>query len=183
MVTVIRAFRPHVIMTTFSGTPRDGHGHHQVSALLAKEAYETAAMDTVHFPTAVYGKPWTPLKFYRSARFSPEGTATDSDQRRRIQSRLWENRTPRLPAESRSQHKSQGFGSLQRKGVVWDLLRREATRVNESTPASAERSVFDGLESIASPVSRPTDPNLAAPTVALEAVAIASSLLWETARV
>ena len=170
MVTVIRAFRPHVIMTTFSGTPRDGHGHHQVSALLAKEAYETAAMDTVHFPTRVYGKPWTPLKFYRSARFSPEGTATIQINVGEYNQALGKSYAE-VAAESRSQHKSQGFGSLQRKGVVWDLLRREATRVNESTPASAERSVFDGLESIASPVSRPADPNLVAPTVALEAVA------------
>ena len=72
---MIRAFRPHIIMTTFSGTPRDGHGHHQVSALLAKEAYETAAADTMRFPPRIYGAPWTPLKFYRSAFFSPgEGT-------------------------------------------------------------------------------------------------------------
>ena len=28
-----------------------------------------------------------------------------------------------IAAESRSQHKSQGFGTLVRKGVVWDLLR------------------------------------------------------------
>jgi LmbE family N-acetylglucosaminyl deacetylase len=170
MITVIRAFRPHIIMTTFSGTPRDGHGHHQVSAMLAKEAYETAAMDTVHFPTRVYGKAWTPLKFYRLARFSPEGTAT-------IQINVGEYNPAfgksysEIASESRSQHKSQGFGTLQRKGVVWDLLRREATRVNESTPASSEHSIFDGLEDVASTASQPVDPNLTAPTVAVEAVA------------
>src|SRR5687767_1732392 len=36
VVTVVRSWRPHVIITMFSGTPRDGHGHHQVSALLGK---------------------------------------------------------------------------------------------------------------------------------------------------
>src|SRR6185369_12367592 len=40
VMTVMRAFRPHIVITTFSGTPRDGHGHHQVSAIIAREAYE-----------------------------------------------------------------------------------------------------------------------------------------------
>lgn len=170
MVIVIRAFRPHIIGTTFSGTPLDGHGHHQVSALLAKEAYETAAMDTVRFPVSIYGKPWTPLKLYRSARFSPEGTATI-----RINvgeyNPVFGKSYAEIASESRSQHKSQGFGTIQRKGVVWDILRREATRVNESTPAANEHSIFDGLEKMASPASQPIDPNLTAPNVAVEAVA------------
>src|SRR5438270_9063364 len=46
VMTVMRAFRPHIVITTFSGTPRDGHGHHQVSAIIAREAYDRAA-DTV----------------------------------------------------------------------------------------------------------------------------------------
>ena len=29
VVSVIRAFRPHVIISVWSGTPADGHGHHQ----------------------------------------------------------------------------------------------------------------------------------------------------------
>src|SRR5687768_1891561 len=35
VVTIVRGFRPHVIVSVFSGTPRDGHGHHQVAGLLA----------------------------------------------------------------------------------------------------------------------------------------------------
>src|SRR5918997_1076657 len=51
-----------------------------------------------------------------------------------------------VAGESRSQHKSQGFGALQRRGVVWDYLRREATRVNAQQDAKAERSIFDGID-------------------------------------
>src|SRR5215208_7773084 len=51
VVTVVRAFRPHVIVAVFSGTPADGHGHHQVSGILAREAYDVSA-DTVRFPAA-----------------------------------------------------------------------------------------------------------------------------------
>src|SRR5678810_1200767 len=36
VVKVVRAFRPQIILAIFSGTPRDGHGQHQVSAILAK---------------------------------------------------------------------------------------------------------------------------------------------------
>jgi LmbE family N-acetylglucosaminyl deacetylase len=170
MVTVIRAFRPHVIMTTFSGTPADGHGQHQVSAILAKEAYETAAADTVRFPARIYGQAWTPLKLYRHARFSPEGTATIRINVGEYNPTLGKSYAE-IAAESRSQHKSQGFGTLQRKGVVWDLLRRDATRVNADTPATDEHSIFDGLENVASPASQSLDSKLTAPSVAIEAVA------------
>src|SRR5829696_5968115 len=60
VVRVVRSFRPHVIVTVFSGTPRDGHGHHQVSGLLGREAFDVAG-DTTRFPRASYGAPWTPL--------------------------------------------------------------------------------------------------------------------------
>lgn len=170
MVTVIRAFRPHVIMTTFSGTPADGHGQHQVSAILAKEAYETAAADTVRFPARIYGQAWTPLKLYRHARFSPEGTATIRINVGEYNPTLGKSYAE-IAAESRSQHKSQGFGTLQRRGVVWDLLRRDATRVNAATPATDEHSIFDGLENVASPASQSPDSKLTAPSVAIEAVA------------
>ncbi|MDQ8173864.1 MAG: PIG-L family deacetylase, partial [Gemmatimonadota bacterium] len=71
VVRVVRAFRPHVMVAFFSGTTRDGHGHHQVSGLLAREAYDLAA-DTVRFPVKGFGLPWTPQKFYRSARQAPD---------------------------------------------------------------------------------------------------------------
>src|SRR5258708_19564520 len=43
MVFTIRHYRPDVIILRFSGTPRDGHGQHQASALLGKEAYSAPA--------------------------------------------------------------------------------------------------------------------------------------------
>ena len=43
MVRVIRTFRPDVLIARFSGTERDGHGHHQASAILTKEAFRAAA--------------------------------------------------------------------------------------------------------------------------------------------
>ena len=52
-----------------SRTPRDGHGHHQVSGILARDAYDLAG-DTVRFPTRTTNGlgPWTVTHFYRGQR-------------------------------------------------------------------------------------------------------------------
>jgi LmbE family N-acetylglucosaminyl deacetylase len=65
MVRVIRTFRPDVLVARFSGTERDGHGHHQASAILAKEAFRVAA-DPNRFPDQVKAglRPWQPKKLY-----------------------------------------------------------------------------------------------------------------------
>ena len=52
MVRVIRTFRPDVLVARFSGTERDGHGHHQASSILAKEAFRAAA-DPKRFPEQI----------------------------------------------------------------------------------------------------------------------------------
>ena len=52
MVRVIRTFRPDVLIARFSGTDRDGHGHHQASAILTKEAFRAAA-DPKRFPEQI----------------------------------------------------------------------------------------------------------------------------------
>jgi LmbE family N-acetylglucosaminyl deacetylase len=65
MVRVIRTFRPDVLVARFSGTPRDGHGHHQASSILAKEAFRAAA-DPKRFPEQIAEGllPWQAKKFY-----------------------------------------------------------------------------------------------------------------------
>ena len=65
MVRVIRTFRPDVLVARFSGTDRDGHGHHQASAILTKEAFR-AAGDPKRFPEQLKEglEPWQPKKLY-----------------------------------------------------------------------------------------------------------------------
>ena len=143
VVKVVRAFRPQIIVSVFSGTPRDGHGQHQVAGLLAREVYDAAA-DTMRFPVATYGPAWTVLKFYRGARFWPE-RKTLAMNVGEYNPNLGESYAE-IAAESRSQHKSQGFGTARTLGVVMDYLTREETRVNASTPAKSEQSLFDGID-------------------------------------
>jgi LmbE family N-acetylglucosaminyl deacetylase len=65
IVRVVRTFRPDVLIARFSGTERDGHGHHQVSAILTKEAFRAAA-DPNRFPEQIKEglQPWQPKKLY-----------------------------------------------------------------------------------------------------------------------
>src|SRR5690606_25036519 len=57
--------RPDVIVSVFSGTPRDGHGQHQAAGILAREAYE-AAGDPDRFPEQIAAGllPFAPGKLY-----------------------------------------------------------------------------------------------------------------------
>jgi len=65
IVRVIRTFHPDVLSARFSGTERDGHGHHQASAILTKEAFRAAA-DAKRFPQQIAEglQPWQAKKLY-----------------------------------------------------------------------------------------------------------------------
>jgi LmbE family N-acetylglucosaminyl deacetylase len=65
IVRVIRTFHPDVLIARFSGTDRDGHGHHQASAILTREAFRAAA-DPKRFPEQIKEglQPWQAKKLY-----------------------------------------------------------------------------------------------------------------------
>ncbi len=73
VVWIIRRYRPDVIVLVFSGTPRDGHGQHQVSAILGKEAF-TAAADPKQFPEQLkYVQPWKVRRIVQAGGFGGFG--------------------------------------------------------------------------------------------------------------
>ena len=58
VVRVIRRFRPQIVVSIFSGTPKDGHGQHQAAGWAAREAFRAAA-DSTRFPgAAARGEAW-----------------------------------------------------------------------------------------------------------------------------
>ena len=183
IVTVVRAFRPQVIVAVFSGTPADGHGQHQVSGILAREAFD-AAGDTVRFSVRKYGRPWEPLKLYRHvggfAGFSgtfgavraagevPTGVAMNVGEFDPVLGRSYAE----IAGESRAQHRSQGFGGVQwRKGVVMNYELRERSRVNESSPVADEKSLFDGVDTSFARLARAAPPAVRAALVEIGALA------------
>jgi len=71
VVRVIRMTRPLVVTSVFAGNVSDGHGQHQVSGMMAQEAYN-AAGDPKMFPDQIKAGllPWTPLKVYARVPFA-----------------------------------------------------------------------------------------------------------------
>src|SRR5687767_2327510 len=69
VVRIIRMERPLVIVSRFSGTPRDGHGQHQAAGVLTQEAFRAAA-DPKRFPEQIEEglRPWQALKLFAGAR-------------------------------------------------------------------------------------------------------------------
>jgi LmbE family N-acetylglucosaminyl deacetylase len=142
VVAVIRAFRPQVIISVWSGTPADGHGHHQFSGVVAREAFD-AAGDTVRFPPSRLSglDAWTPSKFYRLRRNgSGASLAFDVGEYAPLLGESYSE----IATQSRSQHRSQGQGALPRIGPVYTAVKLEVSRVSDAN--ASETGLFDGID-------------------------------------
>jgi len=115
LVWAIRSFRPQVLISVFSGTPRDGHGQHQAAGQLTLEAWQ-AAGDPTRFPEQFDEgvEPWTPLKLYRRTYFDPEN-ATLTIETGTLDPLLGRSYY-QIAMDARSRHRSQDFGTAQAPG-------------------------------------------------------------------
>ncbi len=140
-VYMIRKLQPDVIINRFPPDSRGGHGHHQASAILAKEAYEAAA-DPNRFPEQLKElKPWKAKRLvWNTANFG--GMNNTSDEQLKV---VLNDYNPLLgysygeiSAMSRSQHKSQGFGSAANRGKTTEYFDHVAGE-------KANQDLFDGI--------------------------------------
>jgi LmbE family N-acetylglucosaminyl deacetylase len=116
VVRIVRRFRPQIIVSIFSGTPRDGHGQHQAAGWAAQEAFR-AAGDSSRFPELFHEEnllPWIPLKLYRSARF--DSAATTLTLNGGVLDPAVGKSFHQIAMAGRSLHRSQDMGQLQRIG-------------------------------------------------------------------
>ncbi|HCN84901.1 MAG TPA: LmbE family protein [Sphingobacteriaceae bacterium] len=112
-VWVIRKFRPDIMIARFPEDSRAGHGHHSASAILAREAF-TAAADPKRFPEQLkYVQVW------QAKRLLVNGTSGEGLFKLDIGSYnpLLGKGYGEIAAESRSNHKTQGFGSAKSRGL------------------------------------------------------------------
>ena len=113
VVWVIRKFQPDIIITRFPTTGEGGHGHHTASAILANEAFTAAADPTRFVDQLKYVQPWQVKRVLWNT-FNFGGTNTQSDSQYKLDvggyNPLLGKSYGEIAAESRSQHKSQGFG-------------------------------------------------------------------------
>ncbi|HYV91284.1 MAG TPA: PIG-L family deacetylase [Chitinophagales bacterium] len=126
VVYVIRKFQPDVIITRFPTTGEGGHGHHTASAILAQEAF-TAAADPKRFPEQLqYVKVWQAKRLlWNTFKFGSANT-TSEDQFHfdvGVYNKLLGKSYGEIAAESRTNHKSQGFGSLKTRGEQMEYFK------------------------------------------------------------
>ena len=126
VVWVIRMFQPDVIITRFPPDERAGHGHHWASSILAAEAFTAAADSTKFTDQFKYGvKPWQAKRiFWNTYNFGGNNTTSPTQLTMDIGSfnPLLGKGYGEIAAESRSQHKSQGFGALKQRGQATEYF-------------------------------------------------------------
>lgn len=150
MVRVIRAYRPMVIVSAWSGTPNDGHGHHQAAGFLAQEAYRAAA-DPNRFPEQLREglKPWQASKLYTRAfdgaassrEFLPS-LATLSINTGEFDPLLGASYYE-IAARGRSQHRSQDQGTIEARGPRYSRLRLIDSKLG---PIKDEKDIFEDID-------------------------------------
>jgi LmbE family N-acetylglucosaminyl deacetylase len=144
VVRTIRAFRPDVILTRFPPDARAGHGHHTASALLAIEAFKAAA-DPASFPEQITAglQSWQATRLlWNHFRFSEDAPKPAAGSLRLdvgTYDPLLGRSYGELAAESRSQHRSQGFGVLAQRGA-----REESFELLAGRPAKTD--LFEGID-------------------------------------
>ena len=176
-VRVVRRFRPQIVFSTFTGTEADGHGQHQASAVVAREVFRAAGDPTAFAETSREGlPPWSPKTLLRSNWFDSEGSFViptgDLDP-------LIGKSYQQIAVASRSLHRSQGTGALQRPGpgetgAIWvdgagrgarelfagidTRLRSIASEVEDPPRRERIEKLLDGVESAAEEVRRRLSP-------------------------
>jgi len=143
MVWVIRQRRPDVLITRFPPDARAGHGHHQASAILAAEAFD-AAGDPKRFPEQLkYVQAWQPKRLYwnTGSFFVKPGENMDGYLKLDAggYNPLLGQSYGEIAARSRSQHRSQGFGSAAQRGEAIEYFQSV-----KGTPAKTD--LFEGID-------------------------------------
>ena len=127
VVWVIRQFQPDVIITRFPTTGEGGHGHHTASAILANEAFAAAA-DPKRFPEQLkWVQPWQAKRILWNTFNFGGGTNTQSSDQFKFDvggyNPVIGKSYGEVAAESRSQHKSQGFGVARSRGEALEYFK------------------------------------------------------------
>jgi LmbE family N-acetylglucosaminyl deacetylase len=124
VVWAIRKYRPDVIINRFPTTGEGGHGHHTASAILAVDAFRSAADSTQFSEQLQYVSPWQSRRIlFNSFNFRNQ---PPSDYKGQIKldvggySPLLGTSYGEMASESRSMHKSQGFGVARNRGVQYE---------------------------------------------------------------
>ncbi|HEX4960667.1 MAG TPA: PIG-L family deacetylase [Thermoanaerobaculia bacterium] len=152
-VRVIRRFKPQVVVSVFPGIPHPNHGQHQAAGVTAYAAFPLAGDANALPQLAAEGlAPWTPTVLYRSAFFDPK-SVTLTLSTAGIDP-LAGKSIFQLAMASRSMHRSQDMGQIQRLGPQQGRL----TWV-QGGPGKEVKDLFEGIDTrLSGMVSTVADP-------------------------
>ncbi len=143
VVRIFRQFKPDVILTRFPPDPRAGHGHHTASAILAQEAFDLSGKPEYQPDQVKEFGTWQVKRLYTNTgrwwnQEINENTPGVVSVNMGTYNILLGKSYSEIAAESRSQHKSQGFGSSGRRGdsnEFFEFVKGE----------KAEKELFEGI--------------------------------------
>ncbi len=140
-VWVIRKFRPDIIITRFPEDARAGHGQHSASAIIAREAF-LAAADPKRYPEQLkHVRVWQAKRVVWNT-FNFGGTNTTSPDQIKLDigafNPLLGKGYGEIAAESRTNHKSQGFGSARQRGEFLEYF-------SHVSGDQTKTDLFDGI--------------------------------------
>ena len=127
VVLVIRKFQPDIILTRFPADGRGGHGHHTASGVLAQEAFELTNNPKAFPDQLATVSLWQPKSLYtntgrwwnRDISAETPGIVTmDIGTYNPLLGKSYSE----IAAVSRTQHKSQGFGSSGSRGEAMEFF-------------------------------------------------------------
>lgn len=150
VVWAIRKFQPDIIITRFNTIPGVTHGHHTTSAILAGEAFELAGK-TETFPEQLkWVKPWQPKRiFFNAYNFQGEFKPEEGKKYHIFPvggyDPLLGETYHQIAANSRTMHKSQGFGATAGIGEAKDYIQLVG---GEDYTESAFDGVIDRWETV-----------------------------------
>ena len=127
MVWVIRNFKPDVIINRFPTTGEGGHGHHTASAILALEAFEAAANPAMFPEQLKYTQVWQAKRlFWNTFNFGTTNTTANDQLKIDVGgfNPLLGKSYGEVASESRSMHKSQGFGTARQRGEITEYFKQ-----------------------------------------------------------
>ena len=152
VVWIIRKLRPDIIITRFSpDLGRRTHGHHTSSAILAKDAFLKSG-DPNEYPEQMkWVSAWQPKKiffntswwFYGTRDFDKSGlNEIETGQYNVLKGKSYGE----ISAESRSMHKSQGFGVMKERGSDLEYLKNFFDSTDQSDPLSGIETGWKRVE-------------------------------------
>ncbi|TPN89158.1 PIG-L family deacetylase [Aquimarina algicola] len=151
VVWAIRKFRPDIIINRFDHrTPGTTHGHHTTSAILSTEAFDLTADQKVYPDQLQYTTTWQPKRLFFNTSWWFYGSRekfAKADKTKLLQfdigtyySALGLSNTE-IAALSRSQHKSQGFGSTGNRGQ-----QNEYVELIKGQLPKDKTNIFEGID-------------------------------------